>query len=145
LSGAGALTLQSGTFNLTNNNTYTGVTTISGGTLAIGGAGQLGSGTYSALISNNGTLNDNSSAAQALSGIISGAGALTDNGAGTLTLSGADTYTGATTVNGGMLLVNSPGSLAAGAVTVNNGILGGNGTINGTVNLSAGSVLDPRS
>ena len=143
LSGAGALTLQSGTFNLTNNNTYTGVTTISGGTLAIGGAGQLGSGTYSALISNNGTLNDNSSAAQALSGIISGAGALTDNGAGTLTLSGADTYTGATTVNGGMLLVNSPGSLAAGAVTVNNGILGGNGTINGTVNLSAGSVLAP--
>jgi fibronectin-binding autotransporter adhesin len=48
-------------------------------------------------------------------------------------------------VNTGTLLVNSPGSLAASsAVTVAAGAsLGGNGTINGTVNASAGGQLAP--
>jgi autotransporter-associated beta strand protein len=48
-------------------------------------------------------------------------------------------------VNGGTLLVNSPGSLAAtSAVTVAaGGALGGNGTINGTVNVAADGLLAP--
>ena len=35
-----------GALTLTNVETYTGVTTISSGTLTIGGSGQLGSGSY---------------------------------------------------------------------------------------------------
>ena len=74
-----------------------GHTTISAGTLEIGGAGQLGSGTYAGTISNSGTLDYNSSADQTLSGIISGTGDLEVNGAGTLTLSADNTYTGTLT------------------------------------------------
>ena len=145
LSAAGSLLKNgTGTLTLSGTNTYSGATTVSAGTLALGGSGQLGGGTYAAVITNSGTLNYNSSAAQTLSGIISGAGALVESGPGTLTLSGVETYTGATTVKAGTLLVNSPGSLAAGsAVTVNSGTLGGSGTINGTVNLLAGSQLAP--
>jgi len=72
--------------------------------------------------------------------------ALNKSGSGTWAVTGsAHDFTGATTVNGGTLLVQSPGSLPAGsAVTVNSGgTLGGNGTINGTVNLLAGGVLAP--
>ncbi len=72
--------------------------------------------------------------------------ALNKSGSGTWTLTGsAHDFTGATTVSGGMLLVQSPGALPAGsAVTVNSGCsLGGNGAINGTVNLLSGGSLVP--
>ena len=72
--------------------------------------------------------------------------ALNKSGAGTWIVTGsANTFSGATTLSGGTLLVQSPGSLPAGsAVTVNSGCtLGGNGTINGTVNLLAGGILAP--
>ena len=96
-------------------NTYTANTTISAGTLAIGGAGQLGSGSYAGAISNSGTFSYGSSAAQTLSGVISGSGALVEAGSGTLTLSGssANTYTGETTVSGGELDLNKSASVVA--------------------------------
>ncbi len=59
---------------LTGVNTYSGGTRIGGGTLTIGGAGQLGSGTYAAVIDNAGQLLHNSSANQTLSGAIAGTG-----------------------------------------------------------------------
>jgi autotransporter-associated beta strand protein len=61
-----------GTQILSGVNTYTGPTTISAGTLEIGGAGVLGNGIYAASIDNSATLRFNSSAVQTLSGIISG-------------------------------------------------------------------------
>ena len=72
-------------------------------------------------------------------------GGLTKIGAGTLTLSSTNTYTGATRISAGTLRVNAPGSLdASSVVTVTNGAtLGGNGTINGTVDVTAGGILDP--
>ena len=111
ITGAYALTkgANSGTVKLSGVNTYSGATTISAGTLTIGGSGQLNSGTYSANISDSGTFNYNSSVAQTLSGTISGGGALTC-GAGTLTLSGANTYGGGTTLNAGQLNINNAGS-----------------------------------
>jgi autotransporter-associated beta strand protein len=94
----------SGTLELDTVNAYTGGTTISSpGALTIGGAGQLGGGTYSAPIANNGTLTYNSSAPQTLSGPISGTGALVQSGASTLVLSGPISYGGGTTISAGTL------------------------------------------
>jgi autotransporter-associated beta strand protein len=61
-------------------------------------------------------------------------GGLTKNGAGALTLKGTNTYTGTTLVNAGALVVN--GSLDDGStVHVAGGSLGGNGVVNGLVNV----------
>ncbi len=115
-----------GTLNLTGSNTYGGSTTISAGTLQIGGTGRLGSGTYSAAISNNGTLQYSSSSAQSLSGVISGTGSLIKDTSTTsmLTLGGANTYSGSTTVQAGTLRVgagSTGGSLATSGVSVASG------------------------
>ena len=133
-----------GTLLLSGVNTYTGNTTISAGTLEIGGAGQLGSGTYAGTISNSGTLDYNSSADQTLSGIISGTGDLEVNGAGTLTLSADNTYTGTTDINAGTLLINGDNSLANGALNIlSDATLGGIGTIGGATTLNSGGFLSP--
>jgi autotransporter-associated beta strand protein len=116
----------SGTLVLAAGSTYTGNTTISGGTLTIGGAGQMTAGSYSGTISDSGTFNYASSAAQTLSGVISGSGAVSKNGSGTLTLTAAETYTGNTTVNVGLLALTGNGSLANGS----------------SVNIAAGATLD---
>ena len=71
---------------LTGVNTYSGTTTINVGQLTLGGAGQLGSGSYSQSISNSGALTIFTSATQTLSGNISGAGILNHIGSNTLTL-----------------------------------------------------------
>jgi autotransporter-associated beta strand protein len=108
---------------LTGINTYSGPTTVNtNSTLTIGGSGQLGSGTYAAVITNNGVLNYNSSAAQTLSGAISGSG-LMQNGAGILTLPNANTYTGGTLINGGVVSIANAASLGTGTVTNNGGTI----------------------
>ena len=109
----GTLTLSSA------GNSFDCDTTISGGTLAFGGAGQLNGGNYGYNIINNAALVYGSSAAQTLSGAISGTGTLTQN-AGTLTLSGANTYSGATTVNAGTLTFGSVAAVGnTSGITVN--------------------------
>ena len=95
-SGTGLLTIATG-------NGYTGPTTISGGTLAIGGAGNLGGGNYAANIANSGALVVNTTSNQTFGGIISGNGALYQSGSAITTLLGANTYTGGSYVNGGTL------------------------------------------
>ena len=119
----------SNTLTLTGNNTYTGATIISAGTLAIGSSGQLGGGTYAGAIINNGSFNYSGTNPQTLSGVISGTGALTQNGTGTLVLSGANTYTGGSTLNAGTLALNNSGSggtssaIGTGTLTIAGGTL----------------------
>ena len=121
ISGAGTLvkdTSATSTLTLTGANTYTGLTTISAGTLQISGAGSLGSGNYAGNISDNGTFEYSSSATQRLSGVISGQGGLTKIGTGTLILTGANTYAGGTLLDVGTLGIGSNGALGAGALTM---------------------------
>ncbi len=134
ISGGGGLTFNGlGVSTLSGAETYTGATTVNSGTLQIGGAGSLGSGSYAGAIAVNSgaTLDYSSSAAQTLSGVISGAGALTKDtsSASTLTLSGANTYTGATTVSAGTLDIGSAGSL-------------GSGSYAGAVSIASGATFD---
>ena len=87
---------------LTGNNTYSGITTISAGTLQIGNGGTTGT-LGSGNVTNDSALIFNRSNASSYAGVISGTGTLTKQGAGVLTLSGANTYSGGTTVSAGTL------------------------------------------
>jgi autotransporter-associated beta strand protein len=118
ISGDMAITkVGTGSQTLSGNNTYTNATTISAGTLTIGGAGQLGGGSYAANIINSGAFVYGSSAGQLLSGVISGSGTLSMSGSGTLTLSASNTYVGNTTVTGGTLELQANSSNTIGNVT----------------------------
>ena len=123
VSGNNPLTTAGTTVALTGTNTYTGNTSISAGTLAISGAGQLGSGNYAGAITDNGNLAYSSSASNTLSGIISGSGTLTVQGPVYLTLGADNSYTGGTIVNGGILDMgnNHIGALGSGSLTLSNG------------------------
>ena len=112
-----------GTVTFNGANTYTQDTTISAGTLEIGGAGQLGSGSYAGTITNDGILNYNSSATQTLTGVISGSGSLVLNGTGQLNLSTNNGFTGGVTVNNGTLSLENGGIGANGPLTVNGGLV----------------------
>jgi len=100
---AGTLTkIGTNTLTLLGNNTYTGGTTVSGGTLELGDGGSvLGN------ITNNAAFSVNRTNSSTLGNAISGTGALTKSGVGLLTLSGNNTYTGLTTVSNGTLVVSN--------------------------------------
>src|SRR5262249_14475958 len=97
-----------GTFTLTGDNTYTGTTTISAGTLQVGNGGTTGS--VAGNITNNSALAFNRSDALTYAGVVSGTGALSQAGSGTLILTGANTYTGGTTISTGTLQVGNGGT-----------------------------------
>nr|WP_313527041.1 Ig-like domain-containing protein [Stutzerimonas kunmingensis] len=171
ISGSGSLIKQgNGVLTLAGNNSYSGTTTVSAGTLSIGGDANLGTGgltlagstlaiTGATTIDNAITLTGNStidnSDAATLSGAISGAYALTKTGAGTLTLSASNSY-GATFVNAGTLSVDSDDNLGSGTVNLAAGttlaltgaanidnaiILGGNATVTAAANATLSGVV----
>ena len=110
--------------------TYNGATgpltsTISGGTLALGGDR-----TFSVSDSTSTTAELN------ISSVITGAGnSLTKTGTGRLQLTGANTYDGGTVLNGGVIFAGSSGALGTGPVTINN-VIGATSTLG--VNTGAG-------
>jgi outer membrane autotransporter protein len=133
ISGDGSVTKQNtGMLTLTGVNSYTGTTTVNGGTLALSGAGTLGN-TANALtvnagtldlggtalttgavnlggdgMINNGTLTGTSytSTGGTVGVVLAGTGAFT-NTSGTTTLTGVNTYTGGTTVIAGTLVAST--------------------------------------
>ncbi|MFZ4525886.1 MAG: autotransporter-associated beta strand repeat-containing protein, partial [Chlorobium sp.] len=149
ISGSGTLTKDgAGKLTLSVDNTYTGVTTIKGGTLSIAADSGLGvataptlgqlvindgtletTGTDTTLSSNRGinligvgTFSTAGTNTLTCSGIIAGSGGLTKLGTGTLTLSIANTYAGPTTINAGILSNGADEVIAdASAVTVGSG------------------------
>ncbi len=94
-----------GTLVLTGDNTYSGGTTVSAGTLQLGSGGTTGS--IVGNVTDNATLVFNRADDVTFAGAISGSGALVQAGPGTLTLTGANTYTGGTTVSAGTLAGNT--------------------------------------
>lgn len=110
----------SGTLTLSGNNSYTGATTISAGTLQIGAGGTTGA-LPSISITNNGALVFNLTSAIAVNGDIGGSGSLTQSGSGTLTLGGNNSYSGNTTVNAGRITPGGSTALGSGTLVLNGG------------------------
>ncbi|GLK88593.1 hypothetical protein GCM10017655_16550 [Pseudomonas turukhanskensis] len=143
VSGTGSVQqIGTGTTVLTADNTYTGGTTISLGTLQLGDGGSTGSLVGDVL--NNSQLTFNRAGVMTLDGVISGTGSLTQSGIGVTRLLGNNSYAGTTTVDAGSLYINGNQSLAKGLTTVNNsGTLGGTGTIGGSVQVADGGTFAP--
>ncbi|EBM7708250.1 autotransporter outer membrane beta-barrel domain-containing protein, partial [Salmonella enterica subsp. enterica serovar Derby] len=95
---------------LSGANSYTGGTTISGGTLVASNVEALGSGD----ITDNATLELNTGGD--FDNAISGSGQVVKSGDETLTLSGTNTYTGGTTISGGTLIATHVNALGTGAI-----------------------------
>ncbi len=147
MSGSGGLTKKgTGVLSLSNGNTYSGVTTINGGTVRIGADSGLGTilpyvatpgqlvfdgGTLQTtatmtldsnrgvLLTGAGTFSTDNSTTLTYGGIVDGVGLLTKIGGGSLVLSGANLYSGGTTISGGTLQANNISALGTGFVTNN--------------------------
>jgi autotransporter-associated beta strand protein len=130
VTGSGGLTKAGvGTLTLSGSNSYEGPTTVGCGTLRVGAANALPSGTAFVVTEDgeldlngfdyttpgisgtgkvslgNGTLTVDNASATMLSVSISGSGGLTKSGSADLTLDGENTYTGLTIVNAGRLII----------------------------------------
>jgi autotransporter family porin len=143
ISGQGGLSKSGdGVMLLTGTNTYTGGTTIAGGTLQLGDGGSTGSVIGDVL--NNGALVIDRNNTLNVDGLISGSGNVTQAGSGTTIFTADNRYTGTTTVSAGTLIINGNQSTASGLTTVNTGAtLGGKGTLGGSVVLADGATLAP--
>ncbi len=142
VSGSGNVAmLGPGTLVLTGSDTYTGVTTISGGTLQIGNGGGAGSINNTSGVSDNGALAFNRSDAYTFSRAISGSGAVLQLGSGTLALAVSNSYTGATIINSGVLSISNDNNLGAApaSATANQLVIQGGATLqtSGAVTLAA--------
>ncbi len=114
----------SGTLTLTGTgNSYTGATTISGGTLQVGNGTTDSSIATSASVTNNSALVFNVLSSSAYGNAISGSGTLTKLGSGTLTLTGSNSYGGGTTLSNGIVSFANGSLGTTGAVTMNGGTL----------------------
>ena len=136
ISGTGDLTVLTGSVRLTAANTFSGITRVEGGTLALGRTTALASstldmaatdggqivfvaapiatyslgglqGTRSIFLGGNSLTVGANSADTTYAGVISGSGRLTKTGTGTLTLTGGNDYSGGTVVSSGTLVGNT--------------------------------------
>ncbi|EAA8194051.1 AIDA autotransporter-like protein ShdA, partial [Salmonella enterica] len=98
---------------LSGNNSYTGGTLISDGTLVASNVEALGSGD----VTNDAVLELNTGGD--FDNAISGSGQVVKSGDETLTLSGANSYTGGTTISGGTLVASNVEVLGSGDITDN--------------------------
>lgn len=158
--GSGGFTkVGSGTFTLTGVNTYTGVTTVSNGTLQLGDG--ITDGSVAGPIANNAVLAFNMTGARTLAGVISGTGVMNvlNTTSGKTVLTASNSFSGPVMITSGTLIVGGSGSLNNAAsiaingptarylytstvpsdrtITLTQGTLDGTGTL-GTVNVGLG-------
>ena len=122
----GPVKIGGGTLVLTANNTYTGTTVISDGTLQVGDGRTTGS-IPSSIVNDNGSLVFDRSDNITFSGRITGTGNVVQAGPGTLALTGQALYTGGTVVTGGgtLSVAFAPGDYNSllSTLTLDNGTL----------------------
>ena len=126
------------------NNSFTGGTLISSGTLQVGdGATNAGSLPGNSVV-NNGRLILDPPAATSLSvsGVISSNGNLVMLGNGLATLTGSNTYTGPTLISAGTLQLGNGASLSSASTVTDNGTLAfkDNGTLTQGTNFSSAAI-----
>ncbi len=156
IGGNGHITIAAGTETLSGINGYNGLTTISGGTLALAGAGSIATssgvvdnGTFDISGTNSGasikTLSGSgivalgartltlTAASGNFAGVIGGSGGFTlaSIAGGTEILSGTNTYTGPTSVTDGTLNIAATGSITSNVT--NNGTFNNAGTVTGSL------------
>jgi len=141
----GATTSGAGIILLAGTNTYTGQTSVGGGTLRISSEQNLGNGPLSfaadqlilaggtlnttasfsiddgnrgiTLAAAGGTISVNSSTTLTVANVIAGKGSLVQSGPGTLALTAANTYSGATMANAGTLALGNVNALQNSTLT----------------------------
>ncbi|MCC6127416.1 MAG: autotransporter-associated beta strand repeat-containing protein [Pirellulales bacterium] len=111
----------SGGLILTEDNTYTGVTTISSGSLGIGGGGSTGS--IIGNVENYGTLTFYRSSNWTYGGLISGSGMIVKQGSNVLTLTAPSTFSGPTQIKAGTLRLGHGMALQNSTVDLSGGVL----------------------
>ena len=121
--GGALVKVGAGTLTLSGDNSYTGGTTISGGTLQLGNGGATGS--ILGNIVNNGILAFNRGDEFTFANTISGSGTVRQAGTGTLVLTGSNSYGGGTVIESGTLSVSADANLgaASGGLTLGGGTL----------------------
>lgn len=135
VSGTSLIKTGTGTLTLVNRNTYTGSTTVTGGTLALEQSESIGQSSLTlgeqTTLQANANLNLNNRItldgigtlatqdnAVSLTAVIDGdTGVLRKTGSGVLTLSGANTYAGGTNLAGGTIVVSNDLALGKGTLT----------------------------
>jgi len=138
---AGLTKVGANTLVLTASNSFTGITTISSGTLQLGD-GTSNNGSVSGNIANSAALVFANPLAQSYSWGISGTGTVAKTGTGTLTLSSSNSYSGSTTVTAGCLKLTNGGALGSGSASLNSTTgyfdLSNNITIPNNISINAG-------
>jgi fibronectin-binding autotransporter adhesin len=113
VSGNGILShIDGGATTFTNTNTYSGTTSVLGGTINANAVGALGTSNISVA---GGTLT------QSVANAFNGTGQSLSVGSGTANLSQSNSFTGGTTLTGGTLNATAAGSLGTGNVTITGG------------------------
>lgn len=162
IAGSGTLTkLDSGTLVLNGASSYTGGTTLAGGTLSVASNSALGTGTLDAAggtvldsqaatvlanaVNLAGTLTVAGSNPLTLAGTVAGAGGLVKEGAADLTLAGSNGYLGGTALNAGRLIIGSDTALGTGVLVAADGtalVAGVAATLGNAVVLNGGFTVN---